>query len=110
MRNDLKGVRALAFDIDDTLSTDGKLTSDAFVALWQLRAAKFALVPITGRPAGWCDHIVRFWPVDAVVGENGAFTMVMQNGKIQEQGYAEAIYENPQSPYTQKLLGAILKT
>jgi peptide/nickel transport system ATP-binding protein len=36
--------------------------------------------------------------------------MVMQNGKIQEQGYAEAIYENPQSPYTQKLLGAILKT
>jgi len=30
-------------------------------------------VPITGRPAGWCDHIARMWPVDAVVGENGAF-------------------------------------
>ena len=25
------------------------------------------------RPAGWCDHIARMWPVDAVVGENGAF-------------------------------------
>ena len=27
------------------------------------------------RPArpGWCDMIARFWPVDAVVGENGAF-------------------------------------
>ena len=24
-------------------------------------------------PAGWCDLIARFWPVDAVVGENGAF-------------------------------------
>jgi HAD superfamily hydrolase (TIGR01484 family) len=31
------------------------------------------VVPITGRPAGWCDHIARLWPVDAVVGENGAF-------------------------------------
>ena len=30
---------------------------------------------MTGRPAGWCDHIARFWPVDAVVGENGAFWM-----------------------------------
>jgi HAD superfamily hydrolase (TIGR01484 family) len=31
------------------------------------------VVPITGRPAGWCDHIARMWPVAAVVGENGAF-------------------------------------
>jgi HAD superfamily hydrolase (TIGR01484 family) len=31
------------------------------------------VAPITGRPAGWCDHIARMWPVDAVVGENGAF-------------------------------------
>ena len=30
---------------------------------------------MTGRPAGWCDLIARFWPVDAVVGENGAFWM-----------------------------------
>jgi hypothetical protein len=28
---------------------------------------------VTGRPAGWCDHIARMWPVDAVVGENGGF-------------------------------------
>ena len=33
------------------------------------------MLPITGRPAGWCDHIARMWPVDAVVGENGAFWM-----------------------------------
>ncbi len=31
------------------------------------------VAPITGRPAGWCDHIARLWPVHAVVGENGAF-------------------------------------
>jgi hypothetical protein len=33
-------------------------------------------VPVTGRPAGWCDLIARFWPVDAVVGENGAFSFI----------------------------------
>ena len=33
------------------------------------------MIPVTGRPAGWCDHIARMWPVDAVVGENGAFYM-----------------------------------
>ena len=26
----------------------------------------------TGLLAGWCDHIARMWPVDGVVGENGA--------------------------------------
>ena len=31
------------------------------------------MIPVTGRPAGWCDHIARFWPVDGIVGENGAF-------------------------------------
>jgi hypothetical protein len=39
----------------------------------RLRAAGLVVVPITGRPAGWCDHIARMWPVDGVVGENGAF-------------------------------------
>jgi hypothetical protein len=31
------------------------------------------VIPVTGRPEGWCDMIARFWPVDAVIGENGAF-------------------------------------
>jgi HAD superfamily hydrolase (TIGR01484 family) len=61
-------------DIDDTLSSSGKLTAEAYSALWDLKRAGFFVVPITGRPAGWCDLIARFWPVDAVVGENGAFT------------------------------------
>ena len=69
----LDGVRVLLTDIDDTLSTDGKLTPDAFGALWRLHEAGVKLVMVTGRPAGWCDHIARFWPTDAVVGENGGF-------------------------------------
>jgi hypothetical protein len=60
-------------DIDDTLTTDGKLPSITLAAMERLQAAGLLVVPITGRPAGWCDHIARMWPVDAVVGENGAF-------------------------------------
>ncbi len=60
-------------DIDDTLTTDGKLTAQAYTALDDLRRAGLRVILITGRPAGWCDHIARMWPVDAVVGENGAF-------------------------------------
>jgi HAD superfamily hydrolase (TIGR01484 family) len=38
-----------------------------------LDKAGIAVVPVTGRPGGWCDQIARQWPVAGVVGENGAF-------------------------------------
>jgi HAD superfamily hydrolase (TIGR01484 family) len=69
----LQAVRGLFVDIDDTLTTDGKLTALAYTALERAHASGLLVVPVTGRPAGWCDHIARMWPVDAVVGENGAF-------------------------------------
>jgi hypothetical protein len=68
-------VRGVLADIDDTVTTEGKLTSQAYVALERLKRAGKLVVPITGRPAGWCDHIARMWPVDGVVGENGALWM-----------------------------------
>ena len=73
---DARGVSAVLTDIDDTLTTEGKLTAEAFSALERLHQAGFLVVPVTGRPAGWCDHIARMWPVDAVVGENGAFYFI----------------------------------
>ena len=66
-------IRVVLTDIDDTITTDGLLTADAYGALERLHRAGFLVIPVTGRPAGWCDHIARMWPVDAVVGENGAF-------------------------------------
>jgi HAD superfamily hydrolase (TIGR01484 family) len=66
-------IRGVLADIDDTLTTDGKLTAAAYAALERLHDTGLIVVPVTGRPAGWCDHIARMWPVDAVVGENGAF-------------------------------------
>jgi len=79
------GIRALLFDIDDTLTTDGRLTAPAYTALERLKRAGKILVPVTGRPAGWCDHIARMWPVDAVVGENGAFYFYHHEGKLQRR-------------------------
>ena len=69
-RRQIKGV---LFDIDDTLTTNGQLTPEAYASMAALKRAGFITIPITGRPAGWCDHIARMWPVDGVVGENGAF-------------------------------------
>jgi HAD superfamily hydrolase (TIGR01484 family) len=66
-------VRVVFTDIDDTLTTEGRLTAAAFAAMEALDAAGVAVVPVTGRPAGWCDHVARMWPVAGVVGENGAF-------------------------------------
>lgn len=74
-RDTLAAVRGVLTDIDETLSTDGRLTAEAYRALEALKQAGLLVIPVTGRPAGWCDMIARFWPVDAVVGENGAFWM-----------------------------------
>jgi HAD superfamily hydrolase (TIGR01484 family) len=68
-----RNIRCVLCDIDDTLTSGGRLTAEAYSAMERLADAGLIVVPITGRPAGWCDHIARFWPVAAVVGENGAF-------------------------------------
>jgi HAD superfamily hydrolase (TIGR01484 family) len=68
-----KRIRYVLTDIDDTLTLDGLLPSASLTAMERLRDAGKAVIPITGRPAGWCDHMARMWPVAAVVGENGAF-------------------------------------
>jgi HAD superfamily hydrolase (TIGR01484 family) len=87
---DARGVRAVLLDIDDTLTTDGKLTAEAYDALERLQRAGLRVVPVTGRPAGWCDHIARMWPVDAVVGENGAFYFLHADKRLQKRFHDDA--------------------
>jgi HAD superfamily hydrolase (TIGR01484 family) len=81
----VQGVRGLLFDIDDTLTTEGRLTAVAYAALERLKAAGKLVIPVTGRPAGWCDQIARLWPVDAVVGENGAFYFLRRDGRLRRR-------------------------
>jgi len=67
------GIIGVFADIDDTLTTEGRLPAASYAALERLLDAGLFVAPITGRPAGWCDMVARFWPVTGVVGENGAF-------------------------------------
>jgi len=67
-------------DIDDTLTTDGRITPDALAALAQLKAAGLHVIAITGRPMGWSEPFARpldqgGWPIDAIVAENGAVAL-----------------------------------
>jgi len=60
-------------DIDDTLTDEGLLGPEAYAAMWKLKKSGIHLIPVTGRPAGWCEMIARVWPVAGVIGENGGF-------------------------------------
>lgn len=80
----------LLADIDDTITSEGALPSASLAAMEHLRDAGLKIIPVTGRPAGWCDHIARMWPVDAIVGENGALYMAYDRGaRKMRQGFAK---------------------
>ena len=83
--DEAKRLKGVFCDIDDTLTWEGRLVPEAFAALARLQACGLRVIPITGRPAGWVDHIARMWPVDGVVGENGGLWFFMSDGKLQRR-------------------------
>ncbi|RMX06039.1 HAD family phosphatase [Corticibacter populi] len=82
-------VRGVMTDIDDTLTADGRIEPAALEALGALRAQGFALIAITGRPAGWSAPFAAAWPLDALVAENGAVAFVRTPGA----SHPEKIYQ-----------------
>ncbi len=60
-------------DVDETLTWQGRLPEETFSALAKLQRAGIRVVPVTGASAGWCDCMIRTWPIDSIIGENGAF-------------------------------------
>lgn len=78
----VRGLVGIFCDIDDTLTWKGQLVPEAFLALHRARRAGLRVVPVTGRPAGWVDHLARMWPVDGVVGENGGLWFYMHGGRM----------------------------
>lgn len=75
-------IKFLLTDIDDTLTDEGLLHSAAYDALWMLHKKGVQIIPVTGRPAGWCEMIARVWPVAGVIGENGGFYFRYHNKKM----------------------------
>ncbi|MFH1464339.1 MAG: HAD-IIB family hydrolase [Pseudomonadota bacterium] len=79
------GLTGIFTDLDDTLTAHGRVVPEAFLALERAREAGLRTVIITGRPAGWVDHLARMWPVDGVVGENGGLWFWHDGEKLQRR-------------------------
>lgn len=79
----LAEVDVVLTDVDDTLTHKGRLSARTLDAITRLAEAGVRVVPVTGGCAGWCDHIVRAWPVAAVIGESGAFRFRLVGGALE---------------------------
>jgi len=79
----LRNVRGVLTDIDGTLTTDGRLPASTYLALDGLHRAGLHVIPVTGRCIAWAEILTRLWPVDAIIGENGAFYAHLHKGRLQ---------------------------
>lgn len=76
-------IRGVLTDIDDTLTTEGAITTDALDALHRLKTAGLHVAAITGRPLGWSEPFAIAWPVDAIVAENGGVALIRQSTGVE---------------------------
>ncbi|SVB75066.1 uncharacterized protein METZ01_LOCUS227920, partial [marine metagenome] len=84
-------IKALLFDLDGTFVSEDALLSSTYSSLEKTKNLGIKNIAVTGRPAGWCDLMARWWPIDAVVGENGAFSYSKVNNRIVRNTYHDHI-------------------
>jgi hydroxymethylpyrimidine pyrophosphatase-like HAD family hydrolase len=71
-RDLLARIHVVAADVDDTITSAGKIPSEAFVSLEALGQAGIPVALVTGRPAGWAQALAGYVPaVCTAVAENG---------------------------------------
>lgn len=87
---DFAGVDFVLTDMDDTLTYRGRLPARTYDAMERLETGGIKVIPVTAGPAGWCDQMVRMWPVDAVIGENGGVSMLRAEGGAERTLWDEA--------------------
>ena len=80
-------VKALLFDLDGTFVSNDFIESKAYKCLELIHNSGIKTIAVTGRPAGWCDLMARWWPIDAVIGENGAFVYSKINSEVLRQTF-----------------------
>jgi len=76
----LRAIDYVLTDVDDTLTHRGRLPPETFSAMSRLQKAGIKVIPVTAAPAGWCDQMVRMWPVEAVIAENGGLYFHIPKG------------------------------
>lgn len=103
------GIKYVFTDIDDTLTDHGQLGPEAYGALWDLKRRGLHIIPITGRPAGWCEMIARLWPVDGVIGENGGFYFRYTNKEMKRKFFFDEEAQKQNRSKLDNLAKKILK-
>lgn len=96
-RQEVAPISYVLTDVDDTITTNGKLHPEGLEALWKLHDSGFKVICVTGGSAGWGDTYLRQWPVEAVLSESGAVCMYREHGvirhyvhpSIQKEGYGQ---------------------
>ena len=83
----VRQITTLLFDLDGTFVTEDNLESETYQSLERVRENGIKTIAVTGRPAGWCDLMARWWPVDSVVGENGALAYSKKMSKIERVNF-----------------------
>jgi len=98
-REEAANIKFLLTDVDDTITTNGKLKPDALSALYRLQEAGIRTICVTGGSAGWGDTYLRQWPIEAVLSESGALCLYREKGAIRhfvhpsivQDGYAQRV-------------------
>ncbi len=98
-------IKALLFDLDGTFVSEDTLLSSTYGSLEKIKNLGIKTIAVTGRPAGWCDLMARWWPIDAVVGENGAFSYSKVNDRIVRSTY----HDSASYPAYQKKLQSLFE-
>jgi HAD superfamily hydrolase (TIGR01484 family) len=72
---ELGQIKAIAVDIDGTITLDGRFSSQLFTTLERLQTAEIPVLLVTGRSAGWVESLANYLPVTGAIGENGGCYM-----------------------------------
>ena len=108
----MAGLRGVMTDIDDTLTSAGRLDPPAARALLRLAAADVPVVAITGRPLGWSLDLLRHEPaaatLRAVVAENGAVALLPGHGGVAIEYAQDDIVREHNARRLQEVLARIV--
>lgn len=103
-------LRGIVFDIDDTVTRNGRLEQGAFKAMWRAFDAGLVLVAATGRPLAVADVVAHHWPIAAAIGENGAGWVFRDDqGRIRQGYFADDVARANERALLQRITHQVAK-
>lgn len=78
-------------DIDETITESGRIRGSTIAAFERLQAAGVRTGLLTGRPAGWANCLIQYFPVDIILSENGALGFYRRDGAIHTWRHPNAV-------------------